>query len=210
MTDIRATRSVLFSRKHFAILLVFPLLASCLTLSYHRPETQEAGKPALDMYGGYYYVPALVGDEMPVNYSLGYDFAILGRLGLTDYSEIGIKLAPPESLLYYKQKLTPSDFPFMCTAAIELGLYSECPSFNQIAIVAYPIGIFTPYAGVKNLFIMGLEGTMFDVSFMGDAFIAGELEVIPHVAFMVEYNYSFFWRVMQYGSSSLSLGISVY
>jgi hypothetical protein len=172
-----------------AIILV--LASSCLTLNYHRPETEHAGSPALDAYAGYYYVPALTGDDPPVNYALGYHFGIVGRLGLTGYSEIGIKLAPPESLVYYKQRITPYDLPFICTGVLELGLYSEVPAFNQIVMAAYPISVFTPYAGIKNLFVMGMEGTIFDVSFMGCLFLSCELALIPHLSLMLEYDYSF-------------------
>jgi len=191
------------------LLVLSGLSFSCMSHGFLTPETLEPGNMGIDGYASYAYVPFLWDNEFTGNYTKGFQFGLVPRLGITNFAEIGLKISPPEYLLYYKQRLTPEDMPFICTAIGEVGLYSECPAFNQGVIVGYTFPTFKVYGELKNLVVMGLEGTIFNFSFMGNASLSCALTVIPHLVIITEYDYAFYWRLMQYGSSSLSLGLSL-
>lgn len=182
---------------------------SCLSRSFLTPETLKPGNPGIDGYVSYSYVPFLWNDQLTDNYIKGFLFGLVPRLGITDFAEIGLKITPPEFLLYYKHRLTPDDMSFICSVIGEIGLYSECPAFNQAVIAGYTFPWFKVYGGLKNLVVMGLEGTIFNFSFMGNASLSCALTVIPHLMLIMEYDYAFYWRIMEYGSSSVSLGVSL-
>ncbi|MBN2737046.1 MAG: hypothetical protein JXR70_08710 [Spirochaetales bacterium] len=192
------------------MIIIFTMLifASCMSVNHQRPEPLEKGKMALDLYVTNYAAPAIAGNNILSDYSIGWQFGIIPRLGITPWSEIGLKLCLPEILFYYKHRVTPTDFPVQMTLIGELGLYSELPNFNQTLIFYRQFGTITPYGGIKNIFIMGMEGAIFDLSYKGDLFLSGEWKALPWLTIILEYNYTFFWKAFALGAHGISLGIS--
>jgi hypothetical protein len=191
------------------ILFVF-CLSSCITPNFHSPETLDQGQFGVDAWTGYYYMPIMPYDPDYPAYAIGWHFGVMGRYGLFDQTEIGVKVSNPDITVYAKQQFTPKDDPLVISGVAELGSYSSYTALSLNAIAGYKLGIATPYAGLKNSAVMGLEGSIFDMTFLGDAFIGSDFKITDNIVLAAEMNYSYAWRMMDLGSLSFALGAKIH
>lgn len=198
-------------------ILLFALLSmiffsSCVTASYHSPDTVEPGHVGVSVSGSYFSSVNKEMHDLVPGLAKGFFGTGMLRYGVLKGWEIGLKGNSLEQLFYTKHKLVGADGgPFGLTLIGEAGMQRlGVPMFTAGMLASYEVSdVAEPFFGLRNVGVVGSEWYVFDIDW--EANFIGGVEIAPKglpVSFMIEADYVAKWYALHVGTMLVSLGLN--